>query len=205
MLLARACPYLCHLIPPQSGLGYGALLHGEAVSIGTHMAARMSAKMGWIDESLVERTVNLLKKMNLPTELPKGGGMTMDKFLTSMGLDKKVADGKWRLILLKGPVGGCVFTGEFDEQAMRETIEVRMMMSWAPTLLFLTCNSVAFQLRSLWRGNSLQAGSGTPPAQMHKLREEQFGDHAHNLHAARSLPNTVIYITPFLSRCTPKV
>lgn len=41
----------------------------------------------------------------------------------AMAVDKKVADGELRLILLKGDLGGCVMTGEFDEAAMRATIQ----------------------------------------------------------------------------------
>ncbi|CAB1115544.1 unnamed protein product [Ectocarpus sp. CCAP 1310/34] len=107
----------------ETGLGYGKLLHGEAVAIGMHMAADMSCRMGWVDQELVDRSVALMEKAGLPVELPKGGGMDMDKFLTAMAVDKKVADGELRLILLKGDLGGCVMTGEFDEAAMRATIQ----------------------------------------------------------------------------------
>lgn len=65
----------------KTGLGYGKLLHGEAVAIGMHMAADMSCRMGWIDRQLVDRTIELMAKARLPVELPKGGGMNMDKFL----------------------------------------------------------------------------------------------------------------------------
>ena len=65
----------------QTGLGYGKLLHGEAVAIGMHMAACMSCRMGWVDQELVDRSVALMGKAGLPVELPKGGGMDMDKFL----------------------------------------------------------------------------------------------------------------------------
>ncbi|KAH0969171.1 hypothetical protein GBA52_028983 [Prunus armeniaca] len=34
-----------------------------------------------------------------------------------MAVDKKVADGLLRLILLKGPLGNCVFTGDYDRKA----------------------------------------------------------------------------------------
>ena len=47
-----------------------------------HMAADMSCRMGWVDQELVDRSVTLMKKAGLPVELPKGGGMDMDKFLT---------------------------------------------------------------------------------------------------------------------------
>merc|ERR1712038_229332 len=52
----------------ESGTGYGAWLHGEAVAIGTAMAATMSYKMGWIDEDLVKRTYDILMSANLPVE-----------------------------------------------------------------------------------------------------------------------------------------
>lgn len=65
----------------QTGLGYGKLLHGEAVAIGMHMAADMSCRLGWIERGLVDRTVDLMVKAGLPVELPAGGGMDMDKFL----------------------------------------------------------------------------------------------------------------------------
>eukprot|EP00903_Cladosiphon_okamuranus_P012199 g11442.t1 len=107
----------------ETGLGYGKLLHGEAVAIGMHMAADLSCRMGWVDQELVDRSVALMEKAGLPVELPKGGGMDMDKFLDAMAVDKKVADGELRLILLKGELGGCVMTGDFDEAAMRATIQ----------------------------------------------------------------------------------
>ena len=71
----------------QTGLGYGKLLHGEAVAIGMHMAADMSCRMGWVDQELVDRSVALMEKAGLPVELPKGGGMNMDKFLNVRGRD----------------------------------------------------------------------------------------------------------------------
>ncbi|KAL7469704.1 hypothetical protein ACHAXS_009973 [Conticribra weissflogii] len=95
----------------ENGSGYGTFLHGEGVSIGMCMAARMSERMGWIDEGLRERIYDILEKANLPVRLPKDLPMT------------KVADGKLRLILLKGELGNCVFTGDFDVDALQATIE----------------------------------------------------------------------------------
>lgn len=50
-----------------------------------HMAADMSCRMGWVDQGLVDRSVALMEKAGLPVELPKGGGMDMDKFLNVRG------------------------------------------------------------------------------------------------------------------------
>jgi 3-dehydroquinate synthase len=109
--------------PIESGSGYGTWLHGEAVSIGTAMAATMSGRMGWIDQKLVERIYKLLERANLPVELPPDSPMNRELFLKLMSVDKKVANGKLRLILLKGELGNCVFTGDFDEEAMIQTID----------------------------------------------------------------------------------
>lgn len=107
----------------ENGSGYGAWLHGEAVAIGTCMAATMSAKMGWIDEDLVKRVYDIMIKAKCPVELPVDSPMNREMFLKAMSVDKKVANGQLRLILLKGGLGNCLFTGEFDEKAMVETID----------------------------------------------------------------------------------
>lgn len=107
----------------ENGSGYGTYLHGEAVGIGIAMAATMSAKMKWIEPEMLQRIYDILHAANLPTELPPDSPMSTETFLKLMSVDKKVANGQLRLILLKGALGNCVFTGEFDEDAMRETIE----------------------------------------------------------------------------------
>jgi 3-dehydroquinate synthase len=107
----------------ESGSGYGTWLHGEAVSIGTAMAATMSARMGWIDEDLLQRVYRLLELAKLPVKLPVDSPMDQATFLKYMAGDKKVANGQWRLILLKGSLGNCVFTGDFDQDAMMATID----------------------------------------------------------------------------------
>ena len=107
----------------ENGSGYGTWLHGEAVAIGTAMAARMSRKLGWIDDALVQRIYDLLGRAHLPVALPRGSPMSRATFLKLMSVDKKVANGQLRLILLKGALGNCVFTGEFDETALIETID----------------------------------------------------------------------------------
>ena len=40
-----------------------------------------------------------------------------------MAVDKKVKDGKLRLILLKGDLGGCVVTGDFDDAKLQATLD----------------------------------------------------------------------------------
>lgn len=104
----------------ETGLGYGEWLHGEAVAAGTAMAADMSVRLGWIDKPLQSRILNLLERAKLPTAPPKH--LTMAMFKSTMSLDKKVADGKLKMIILKGPLGNCLFTADFDPKALDETL-----------------------------------------------------------------------------------
>ncbi|KAK6125947.1 hypothetical protein DH2020_040255 [Rehmannia glutinosa] len=104
----------------ETGLGYGQWLHGEAVAAGTVMAVDMSHRLGWIDDSLVQRVHTILQQAKLPTAPPET--MTLDMFKSVMAVDKKVADGLLRLILLKGPLGNCVFTGDYDRKALEDTL-----------------------------------------------------------------------------------
>ncbi|CAK9321397.1 unnamed protein product [Citrullus colocynthis] len=104
----------------ETGFGYGQWLHGEAVAVGTVMAVDMSYRLGWIDDTIVSRVLAILKQAKLPTAPPKS--MTVEMFKSIMAVDKKVADGLLRLILLKGPLGNCVFTGDYNRNALDETL-----------------------------------------------------------------------------------
>ncbi|KAE8664219.1 3-dehydroquinate synthase [Hibiscus syriacus] len=104
----------------ETGFGYGEWLHGEAVAAGTVMAVDMSYRLGWIDSSIVKRVNDILLRAKLPTAPPET--MTVEMFKSVMAVDKKVADGLLRLILLKGPLGNCVFTGEYDRKALVDTL-----------------------------------------------------------------------------------
>ena len=85
------------------------------------MAAHMSERLGWMDKSILDRTFALLNKFALPVEVPDC--MTTQIFEDLMAVDKKAANGKLRLILLKGDLGSCVFTADFDKQTLSETLK----------------------------------------------------------------------------------
>ncbi|MDG1461923.1 MAG: 3-dehydroquinate synthase, partial [Gammaproteobacteria bacterium] len=78
--------------------GYGVVLHGEAVAAGTMMAAEFSKQLGWIAAADIQRIHDLLVRLALPTEPPP---MDATEFLEAMSLDKKVAAGQIRLVLLR--------------------------------------------------------------------------------------------------------
>jgi len=102
----------------ENGMGYGVWLHGEGVAAGTMLAADLSRRMGWLSQADVERIERSFKAGGLPTEAPALGA---DKYLDLMGLDKKVADGKIRLILLKA-IGQAVMTGDYPQDLLKETL-----------------------------------------------------------------------------------
>ena len=83
----------------EAHLGYGNWLHGEAVSAGCMMAAALSEKLGDLTPHDVARLEKLLARANLPTISPDG--MTAQDYLPLMIRDKKVLNGKLRLVLLK--------------------------------------------------------------------------------------------------------
>jgi len=109
-----------HAIETKSG--YGSWLHGEAIGIGMHMAAAMSRDLGWIDDALYERARDLVRRANVPDRLPEDSPLDVASFEAIMAVDKKVADGELRLILLKGGLGECVFTGDYDRATLRKTL-----------------------------------------------------------------------------------
>jgi 3-dehydroquinate synthase len=102
----------------ENAMGYGVWLHGEAVAAGSMMAADLSRRMGWLSESEVTRIQNSFVAANLPVTAPKLG---VDRYLDLMGLDKKVENGKIRLILQQG-IGKSVITSDYDAQKLKETL-----------------------------------------------------------------------------------
>ncbi len=106
----------------ETGMGYGVWLHGEAVACGMALAASMSRRLGWLAEDDVQRIVSLLRRAGLPVSPPEA--LDRKRFLQLMAVDKKVIDGRLRLVLLRG-IGEAVVTCEFDPAALRRTLDAR--------------------------------------------------------------------------------
>jgi 3-dehydroquinate synthase len=103
----------------ENAMGYGVWLHGEAVAAGTMLAADLSQRMGWLSANEVKRMHALLTASSLPLRAPNLG---FQKYLDLMQLDKKVADGKIRLVLQQG-IGKAVITGDYDADKLKQTLE----------------------------------------------------------------------------------
>jgi 3-dehydroquinate synthase len=104
----------------ETGMGYGAWLHGEAVATGMCMAADLSYRLGWIEPGDLARACAVIERAGLPVVPPKE--LDPNRFLSLMSVDKKVLDGKLRLVLLTAIGSACV-TDEFDLEKLNETLE----------------------------------------------------------------------------------
>ena len=99
----------------ETASGYGSWLHGEAVAAGMVMAVDLSHRLGWVDSDVLQRTKALLARAHLPLMPPQG--MTQQKFLDLMAVDKKNVDKKLRLVLLKA-LGHAIVTDQFNHEAL---------------------------------------------------------------------------------------
>ena len=100
--------------------GYDSLLHGEAVAIGMALAADCAQRHGLLDAESVRRITALLSALGLPTRMP--AGMDAKAMLQVMGMDKKVVDGRLRLVLPER-IGAVRVTDEIDRQALAQTLD----------------------------------------------------------------------------------
>lgn len=105
----------------ENAMGYGVWLHGEAVSTGMVMAANLSKLMGWLKEIEFNRIVTLLKEAKLPVDPPN---ISEDQYMQLMRMDKKVVDGKIRLVLQKG-IGDSVITSDYDTNHLKSTLQIQ--------------------------------------------------------------------------------
>ena len=104
----------------ETGTGYHSWLHGEGVGVGMLMAADMSMRMGWLTREDVQRVDRLIDRAQLPTRGP--ADLETERFIELMGIDKKVLNGKIRLVLLRG-LGNALVTADFDPNLLRATID----------------------------------------------------------------------------------
>ena len=104
----------------ENAMGYGVWLHGEAVATGTVMAADLSQRMGWLNAAQVQRIKTIMQAAKLPVEAPDLGA---DEYLRLMQLDKKVADGRIRLILQQA-IGKAIITADYDADKLKQTLSL---------------------------------------------------------------------------------
>jgi 3-dehydroquinate synthase len=78
----------------------------------------LSERLGWLPTVDRDRAVDLLRRFQLPVEAPRIGA---DRARELMGLDKKVLDGKLRLVLLRS-LGKADVVGDYPGEAFAATL-----------------------------------------------------------------------------------
>ena len=102
----------------ETGMGYGEWLHGEAISAGTLIAMELSRSLGLVAVDEVFRVKNLFLSAGLPV---RGPNMGAERYLELMRHDKKVQDGKLRLVLMTG-IGKAIVSDAASEPEILASI-----------------------------------------------------------------------------------
>lgn len=88
----------------ENAMGYGTLLHGEAVCIGMVAAAGWGEALGVTPAGTQARLERLLRAYDLPTQMPDG--LSAQALVETMALDKKAEGSSVRVVLLTD-IGAC--------------------------------------------------------------------------------------------------
>ena len=102
----------------EAGTGYGTWLHGEAVAAGMVLAARLSQRLGHLNEHDVARVTDLVARAGLSVRAPELG---FSRYVELMGHDKKVQSGRLKFVLLEKI--GAAYVGEAPERLLRDVLE----------------------------------------------------------------------------------
>jgi 3-dehydroquinate synthase len=104
-----------HAVEAVSGFS---LRHGQAVALGMMAAARISSRMGLLEESEVERLERLIMAAGLPVKMPE---FDKEAVMQAMRHDKKVRGDKIRFVLLKS-IGNAFISDKVDPALVREVL-----------------------------------------------------------------------------------
>ncbi len=109
----------------EAETGYSdALLHGEAVALGTAMAFRMSHRLGLCSENSVARVEQHLTKVGLPTRVANipVDRTSADQILAHMAKDKKAMGNTLAFILVRG-IGDAFVSRDVEPDFLRKFIQ----------------------------------------------------------------------------------
>jgi 3-dehydroquinate synthase len=104
----------------ETACGYGTLLHGEAVAIGMHAAARIAAEMKLFAWDEVERQRQVLEACGLPTAFPLDSDL--DQICSLTLHDKKVRHKRIRWIL-PTTIGQVTVRDDVPEEVVRAVLQ----------------------------------------------------------------------------------
>jgi 3-dehydroquinate synthase len=105
----------------ETGVGYGAWLHGEAVGCGMVLASELSLALGLVDGGFLQRMQALIERTGLPVVAPR---MPLERWLDLMRVDKKAEGGEIRFVVIDGPGRAAVRSA--PDATVRRVIEAHM-------------------------------------------------------------------------------
>ncbi len=82
----------------EASLPYGAMLHGEAISLGIRAALFLSEKINGLTTDASDRILDLLENFQLPLVLPDD--ISTESIMTKLSRDKKFTGGQINFVLL---------------------------------------------------------------------------------------------------------
>jgi 3-dehydroquinate synthase len=101
----------------EAEVGYGTLLHGEAVAVGMRAAADIACAMGVLSQADARRQAALLRQLHLP-EMVRAAP---DKVLGRLTLDKKRAGRQQRWILAQR-VGAAMIRDDVPKEIVERAV-----------------------------------------------------------------------------------
>lgn len=104
----------------ESSLNYK-ISHGNAIAIGMSYAAKLSAKLGFLDEGSMIRQNNLLEYIGLPHKLSHHK-LKPRKILEHVQHDKKIVNGKINFVLLSS-IGDAFISDEIALEDIKKILE----------------------------------------------------------------------------------
>jgi 3-dehydroquinate synthase len=108
----------------EAACGYRGLTHGEAISVGMTLEARVAVRLGLCSAVLLQRQTRLLEMVGLPVRLDqvRGGYLTDPAaIIGAMRYDKKTRGGRLRFVLPAG-FGSIVILDDVPSVLLEETL-----------------------------------------------------------------------------------
>ena len=99
---------------------YHKFLHGEAVSLGIVVASTISVKKAGLPPEQRGAIVDLLRRFDLPTRLPKN--LPREKIFDALKFDKKFKGGKVRFVVVPR-IGAAYLTNDVTLKDIREAVD----------------------------------------------------------------------------------
>jgi 3-dehydroquinate synthase len=108
--------------PLETVTGYGPLLHGEAVAFGMVVESRIAAGRGLLDDGLLERILELLRRCRLPTTASDlAAPIDADAVLGAMEKVRLIRAGSLRFVLPVA-VGETIIADDVGEDEVRRAL-----------------------------------------------------------------------------------